>query len=114
MKQRSDDQQRTTRSARNQLLSAGSTAVLLSLLGSLPGDRYKRTLEEGVVYDVLFVIFAFNDPVPGPNATLSEIGNDRGIVGALTRFHQQRPTCAKSIHGLAPSVLNTDKNHLNS
>ena len=110
----SDDRHSPTGSAKSQSLSTCSTAVLLSLLRRLPGDRYKRTLEEGVVYNVLLVIFAFNDPVPGANVTLSEIGNDRRIVSALARFHHQRSTCAKSIHGLAPSVLNTDKNHHNS
>jgi hypothetical protein len=32
----------------------------------------------------------------------------------LTRFHQQGSTCAKSIHGLAPPVRSTGKNHFNS
>jgi hypothetical protein len=66
----------------------GSAAVLPSFLDRFPGDRYKRPLEEGVVYDILFVIFAGNDPVPGVNLVSPEIGNDPAIVGALTRFDQ--------------------------
>ncbi len=85
--------------------------LLLLLLDRLPRSRHKRTLEEGIVYDILFVIFPFDDPVPGVNSTPPKISNNRVILRALTRFHQQGPTCAKSIHGLAPSVLTTDKNH---
>ena len=92
----------------------GSATIVFSFLNRFPGDRYKRSLEEGVVYDILFVIFAFNDPISGANLTSPEIGNYPGIMGALVRFYQQWSTCAKSIHGLAPSVHNTDKNHLNS
>jgi hypothetical protein len=91
-----------------------AAVLLFLLLGRFPGSRYKRTLEEGIVYDILFVIFTFNDPVPGVNRTLPKISNDRVIMGALTRFHQQGSTCAKSIHGSAPSALNTDKNYFNS
>jgi hypothetical protein len=91
-----------------------AAVLLFLLLGRFPGNRYKRTLEEGIVYDILFVIFTFDDPVPGVNRTLPKISNDRVIMSALTRFHQQGSTCAKSIHGSAPSALNTDKNHFNS
>jgi hypothetical protein len=91
-----------------------AAVLLLLLLNRLPRSRYKRTLEEGIVYDILFVIFPFDDPVPGVNRTLPKISNDRVIMGALTRFHQQGSTCAKSIHGSAPSALNTDKNYFNS
>src|ERR1700722_17440240 len=91
-----------------------AAVLLFLLLGRFPGSRYKRTLEEDIVYDILFVIFAFDDPVPGVNRTLPKISNDRVILGALTRFHQQGSTCAKSIHGSAPSALNTDKNYFNS
>jgi hypothetical protein len=91
-----------------------SAAVLFSFFGRLPEHRGKRTLKEGVVDDVLLVIFAVDDPVTGVNLTLSQIGSDRGRVTALTRRYQQRSSCTKSIHGLAPSVLNTDTMYLNS
>src|ERR1700679_1256408 len=94
--------------------SASAAVLSFLLLDRLPRSRYKRTLKEGVVYDILLVIFTFDDPVPGVNRTLPKIGNDRVIMGALTRFHQQGSTCAKSIHGSAPSVLSTDKTHFNS
>jgi hypothetical protein len=87
--------------------------VLFSLFDRFRGDRYKRALEESVVHYILLAIFAFNDPVSNTNLTLSEIGNDPGIVGTLPRLYQEWSACAKRIHGLAPSVHNTDKNHFN-
>jgi hypothetical protein len=60
------------------------------------------------------VIFACNDPVPGVNLASPKIGNDPGIVGALTRFDEQWSTCAKGIHMFASAVHDTDKNHFNS
>jgi hypothetical protein len=38
----------------------GLAAVLFSFLDRFPRDRHERALEEGIVYDVLFVIFACN------------------------------------------------------
>ena len=37
----------------------------------LPGNRRKSALEERVVYNITFVIFAFYDPVTGLHVTLS-------------------------------------------
>ena len=71
-----------------QLAQEGSAAVLPSFVYGFRGHGYKRALEEGVVDDILFVIFACDDPVSGANLVSSEIGNDPGIVGALTRFDQ--------------------------
>ena len=87
--------------------------MLFSLFDRFRGDRYKRALEESVVHYILLATFAFDDPVSNTNLTLSEIGNDPGIVGTLPRLYQEWSACAKSIHGIAPSVHNTDKDHLN-
>jgi hypothetical protein len=87
---------------------------VFSFLDRLPGNGGKSALEEGIVYDVVLVIFAFDDPVTGANPTLSQIGSDRGRLSALTRRYQQWSSCTKSIHGLAPPVLNTDTIYLNS
>jgi hypothetical protein len=48
-----------------------SAAVISSFLNGLPGNRCKSALEKGIVYDVLLVIFAFDNPVTGTNLTLS-------------------------------------------
>ncbi|HSY35998.1 MAG TPA: hypothetical protein VK814_09635 [Acidobacteriaceae bacterium] len=95
-------------------MQEGSAAVLFSFLDWFPRGGHEGALEEGVVYDILLVIFACNDPVPGANLVSSEISNDPGIVGALTRFDQQGSTCAESIHKFASSVRNTDENYFNS
>jgi hypothetical protein len=44
---------------------------VLSFLDRLPGNGRKSTLEEGIIYDVVLVIFAFDDPVTRANLTLS-------------------------------------------
>jgi hypothetical protein len=72
--------------ADRRLAQEGSAAVLPSFVDGFRGHGYKRALEEGVVDDILLVIFACNDPVPRANLVSSEIGNDPGIVSALTRF----------------------------
>jgi hypothetical protein len=87
---------------------------VLSFLDWFPENRCKGPLEKGVVYDVVLVIFAFDNPVTGANLMLPQIGDNLGSLGALGRFYQQWPSCTKSIHGLAPSGLNTDETHLNS
>jgi hypothetical protein len=92
----------------------GSAAVLLSFVDRFPLDRHKRSLEEGVIYHVPFVILSFNNPIPTTNLTFAKIGNYPRIAGALTRLDQQWSTCAKGIHVLAPSVHRTDNHHLNS
>jgi hypothetical protein len=75
-----------------------SAAVVFSFLKTLPANWCKSALEEGVVYDVLLVIFAFDDPVTGMNLTPSQIGNDQGRLCALGRFYQQRSLRAIGIH----------------
>ena len=86
---------------------------MFSFLDRLPGNGRKSTLEEGIVYDVVLVVFSFDDPVTRANLTLSQIGDYRGSLRALTRLYQQRSSCTKCIHRFAPPVLNTDKIYLN-
>ena len=51
--------------------------------GSFPWDWSKGALEEGVVDDIAFVIFAFDDPVAGVGFALSGVGEDEGGTEAL-------------------------------
>jgi hypothetical protein len=87
---------------------------VFSFLYRLPGNRCESTLEEGIVYDVALVIFAFDDPVTRANSMLSQIGNYRGSLSALTRLYQQRSSRSKGIHGSPPPVLDTDNIYLSS
>jgi hypothetical protein len=64
----------------------------------LPGDRGKGALEEGVVDDISFVIFAFNDPVAGIGFPLSGVGEDEGGVEALRGVDEKGPAGAKRVH----------------
>jgi hypothetical protein len=87
---------------------------VFSFFDRLPGNGRKSALEKGIVYDVVLVIFAFDDPIAGANLAFSHVGSDRGSLCALTRLYQQWSSCTKSIHGLAPPVVHTDKIYLNS
>jgi hypothetical protein len=44
---------------------------VFSLVDRLPGNGRKSTLEKGIIYNVVLVIFAFDDPVTRANPTLS-------------------------------------------
>jgi hypothetical protein len=58
-------------------------AVVATLVRRLPGDGSEGALEEGVVDDVAFVIFAFDDPIAGVGFALTRVGEDEGGVEAL-------------------------------
>jgi hypothetical protein len=73
-------------------------AVVAAFPGGLPGDRRKGALEEGVVDDISFVIFAFDDPVAGIGFSLSGVGEDEGGVEALRGVDEKGPAGAKRVH----------------
>jgi hypothetical protein len=62
--------------------------MVFFFLKRLPGDRCKSALKKGVPYNILLVIFAFDDPITGMNLALSRIGNERGRLFTLGRLYQ--------------------------
>jgi hypothetical protein len=66
--------------------------------GRFPGDRSKGALEEGVVDDVAFVIFSFDDPVAGIGFALSGVCEDEGGVEALGGLDEKGSAGAKRAH----------------
>jgi hypothetical protein len=76
-----------------------------TLLCGLPGDGRKSTLEEGVVYNITFMVFALNDPVTGPNIAHSKIGRDRRGFFALRGAYQKWSAGAKGHSGISCRVL---------
>ena len=73
-------------------------AVVAAFSGWLPGDRGKGVLEEGVVDDVMLVIFSFDDPVAGIGFALSGVGEDDGGGEALRGVDEKGPAGAKRVH----------------
>ena len=74
------------------------TAVVAAFAGGFPGDGSKGALEEGVVDDVAFVIFSFDDPVAGIGFALSGVGEDRGGAEALGGVDEKRSAGAERVH----------------
>ena len=74
-------------------------------VGRLPWDRGKRTLEEGVVDDVAFAIFSFDDPVAGIGFALSGVGKDEGGAEALRGVDEKRSAGAEGVHQTLLSVF---------
>ena len=73
-------------------------AVVAAFAGGLPGNGGEGALEEGVVDDVTFVIFAFDDPVAGIGFALAGVGKDEGGMEALSRIYKKRPAGTKGVH----------------
>jgi hypothetical protein len=72
--------------------------VVAAFAGWFPGDGGKGALEEGVVHDVSFVIFSFDDPVARVGFALARVGEDEGGVGALRGADEKGPAGAKRVH----------------
>lgn len=76
--------------------STESTAVAAPFVHGLPWDRSEGALEEGIVYYIALVVFAFDDPVAGQDFALTNIGEDDGWLSALFCFYEKRsagPKC---------------------
>ena len=78
---------------------------MATLLRGFPGNGSEGALEEGVVDDVAFVIFAFDDPVARIGLALSGVGEDESGVGALGGVDEQGSTGAKRVHETLPPAL---------
>src|ERR1700753_981210 len=83
----------------------GSAAVVTAVVRRCPRDRGEGTLKEGIVDDVAFVIFTFDDPVAGIGLALAGIGEDKGGVGALGGVDKQGSTGAKRVPEALPPAL---------
>jgi hypothetical protein len=81
-----------------------SAAVVAAFAGRLPGNGCEGALEEGVVDDVAFVIFAFDDPVAGVGFALAGVGEDDGGIGALGGVYEKGSAGAKRVHETLRSV----------
>jgi hypothetical protein len=78
------------------------TAVLTPFVCGHPGDGGKGALKEGVVDDVAFVIFAFDDPVAGMGFAMAGISEDGRGLGALRGVYEKRSAGAKGVHFKSP------------
>lgn len=87
-------------------MSARSATVVTAFIGRVPSDRSKSALEEGVVDDVAFVVFAFDDPVAGIGFALPGVGKDGGGVETLCGVDEKGPAGAKRVHeALLPALF---------
>jgi hypothetical protein len=68
----------------------------------LPRDGGEGALEEGVVYDVALVIFAFDNPVTGEGLALAGVCEDGGGVSALCGVYQKGPASPKGVQSSSP------------
>jgi hypothetical protein len=77
-------------------------AVVAAFGRWFPRDRGKGALEEGVVYDVALVVFAFDDPVAGKGFALAGVSEDDGRLLALRGIDEKRSAGPKGVHKKSP------------
>jgi hypothetical protein len=77
-------------------------AVVSSFVRRLPGDGGEGALEEGVVDDVAFVVFAFDDPVSGIGFAMAAVSEDGGGMSALCGIYEKRSAGTKGVHFSSP------------
>ena len=81
-------------------------AIVSAFARGFPWDRGEGALEEGVVDDVAFVIFAFDDPVARIGFALSGVGVDKGEVETLCGVDEKGSAGAKRVHeALLPALF---------
>ena len=77
-------------------------AVVATFVGWIPWDRSEGALEESVIDDVAFAIFAFDDPVARKDFALSGVGEDEGGICALSCVYQKRSAGAEGVQSSSP------------
>jgi hypothetical protein len=77
---------------------SGLAAVVAAFARGFPWNRCEGALEEGVVDDVTFAVFALDDPVAGIGFTLAGIGEDDRRVEALGGVYEKRSAGAERVH----------------
>jgi hypothetical protein len=78
------------------------TAVLPPFIRGLPCDGRESALEEGIVDDVVFLVFAFDNPVAGIGFARASVGEDGRDSSALRSVYEKWSAGAKGVHFSSP------------